>query len=198
MTMNMKKYDFRLDSIVAHKISLDTLGAPQIPAIDQESAGFYRIKCMVCFDENGHGSGVPMLVSCGDESAVTYRIEWNGNLTNQHRKNHKQPQATEYAACGIALLLVPEVTEYTAVEMSAIGTTVDYYLKKPERADDLLIFNDSARLEVSGILREPSSGAVARRVKEKMDRLKPDPNGSMLTFIVVVEFSRPFCRVVLV
>jgi hypothetical protein len=86
-----------------------------------------------------------------------------------------------------------DITEYTAVEQSCIGTTIDYYLSPQKRNDDL-IFNYTARLEVSGILVENEDNTVDNRIKQKVKRLKPE--GDLPDLIAIVEFSKPWSKII--
>lgn len=94
----------------------------------------------------------------------------------------------------MALNILQELTEYTGYEQSAIGTTIDYYLQRKD-ADDTLIFNGAARLEVSGILKEnPATGnTVEKRYKEKLRRLHKE-EGYERDYIIIVEFSVPWSK----
>ena len=176
------------------KIILENLG-PNVSVIPEEAVGFYKHNCMMCFEKNGYQSGVQLKVDSNDQNE-TFEVHWDGEVTEQLRKAYRdQNKVTDFAACSIALLLVYQLTTFTAVEQSAIGTTIDYYLA-PQTQDDTLIFNHTARLEVSGILRETSDNTVDRRIKDKIRRLKPDPQGSLPTFIIVVEFSQPWLKMV--
>jgi len=181
-----------MNSGVIKALSLESL-PETVPVVTADAAGFYRENCIVCFDCNGHRSGVRLTVDYAD-SQLVYTIHWLGDVTNELRRNYGDLQrATDFAACAIALLLVPELTGLTAIRQASIGTTIDYYLA-PQSQDDVLLFNDTARLEVSGILKENPSNTVDRRVKTKLRRLKPDRG--LPAFVVVVEFSRPWSRMV--
>jgi len=158
-----------------------------------EAAGFYKQSCIVCLDNQGHHSRVELEVVYG-EQRETVEIRWTGEVTGELRKAYGDlVRATDNGAVALALLLIREFTEYTTVEQAAIGTTIDYYLSaKPPNST--LIFNNTARLEVSGILWESKTNTVDSRVKSKLERLKAD-NG-LPTFIVVVEFSQPWTKMV--
>ncbi len=174
------------------QLQLESLsdGVPVIPA---DAVAFYKHNCMVCLHHNGHGS--PVLVSVEYEQQNTsFEIAWLGETTERLMQQYREPtSAVNFAACAIALMLVREMTEFTAVEQSAIGTTIDYYLSFQEQ-DDMLIFNHAARLEVSGILAESSQNTVDGRIREKLRRLKPE--GSLPDIVAVVEFSRPWSKIV--
>lgn len=172
------------------QLHLESL-ATGIPVIPEEAVGFYKHNCMVCLDSQNHHSGVKLKVFHSD-SYREFGICWNGEVTDELRRAYADlVRATDNAACAIALLIIREITEMTAVEQAIRGTTIDYYLSHKMQEDEL-IFNYAARLEVSGILRENESNTVNGRVKEKINRLKP----GLCTYVIVVEFSNPMSKVV--
>jgi hypothetical protein len=178
----MKISELRLESLEN--------GVPVIPAGAVE---FYKQNCMVCFHQHGHKNGVKLSVTYQDTKTV-FAIYWVGEVTEPLLRAYADlVRATDNAACGLALLLIRELTDYTAIEQACIGTTIDYYLV-PKQADSDLIFNHAARLEVSGILQESRTNTVQSRIKQKQKRLKQD--GILPTFIVVIEFSKPWSKMV--
>lgn len=172
-------------------LDLESL-AQGIPVITQEAAGFYKQNCMICFDSQGHSSGVILSVD-HREGHTSLGVHWLGNVNSQMRRVYGDPnKATEHAACAIALLLVRELTDFTGFEQAARGTTVDYFLV-PQVRDDTLIFNYAARLECSGILKENPSNTVDGRARQKLQRLKPS---SIAALITIVEFASPKSKMV--
>jgi hypothetical protein len=159
-----------------------------IPVMLPEIAAFHKLNCMICFFKNGHTSGVSMEVNSLNHKS-TFSFSWAGEVSDQLQKSlQDENKASDFAACAIALLLIRETSSYTAVEQSVTGTTIDYYLTEQGRFDDL-IFNKSARLEVSGILTASPSNSIRNRINEKKRRLKPE-NGYM-DIIAIVEFGKP-------
>lgn len=174
------------------KLMLESL-SESIPVIPEEAAGFYKQNCMVCFHQNGHKSGVNLTVSY-NSITVVFEICWTGDITEQILRSYRDTiSSTNFAACAIALILVRELTEYTAIEQACIGTTIDYYLI-PQSQESDLIFNHAARLEVSGILIENEDNTVEGRIKQKIRRLKTERE--LPDLIAVVEFSKPWSKVV--
>jgi hypothetical protein len=161
------EYDFSnsdkpLAISVKQKLALETL-SERIPVIPDEAVGFYKQNCMVCFHLNGHKSGVVLNVDFNG-SFIPFQVHWVGEVTEQLERAYRETtRVTDFAACAIALILTRELTDFTAVEQSCIGTTIDYYLS-PQKRDDDLIFNFTARLEVSGILAENEDNTVDRNV----------------------------------
>ena len=176
---------------IVRKLTLDSL--EEVPVV-MDAAGFYKQNCMVCFDNQGHKSGVKMNVTYKN-SNETYQVYWSGNVTDQLKRARADlVEAVQFAACAITFLLVGELTEFTAIEQATRGTTIDYYLAPKNQKDDLLIFNYAARLEISGILEENESNTVEGRIGQKLNRLKPD--GDLPALITVVEFSQPWSKMV--
>ena len=99
-------------------------------------------------------------------------------------------EATESGACAIAMLLILQLTEYTIVRRST-GTGIDYWLGYREKKD---IFEDAARLEVSGIAVGNKSD-ITTRVRQKKKQTKPTDEGGWPAYIVVVEFGTPQAQV---
>jgi hypothetical protein len=87
------------------------------------------------------------------------------------------------------------MTGYTVVQRAVKGTGIDYWLGE----EDVLPFQNMARLEISGILHGEASD-VQQRVKEKINQTRRSDmtiSGNPLpAFIVVVEFSQPLAQVV--
>jgi hypothetical protein len=183
-----------MNTLATKKLVIESLG-PEVSVIPKEAVGFYKHNCMVCFDEHGYESGVQLRVQHEGRNEV-FEVSWDGVVTEEIRRAYRdQTKTVDFGACSIALLLVRRLTEFTAVEQSSIGTTVDYYLA-PKTEDDTLIFNHAARLEVSGILQETKGNTVNGRIRRKIRRLKPDPQGYLPTFIIIVEFSQPSAKMV--
>jgi hypothetical protein len=177
---------------LVQKLALESL-SKRIPVIPDEAVGFYKQNCMVCFHRNGHKSGVRLTVGYNGDDFV-FQIFWAGDVTDQLLNAYKEPnRCTDFAACAIALILVRELTEFTAIEQSCIGTTIDYYLTHQHQESDL-IFNHAARLEVSGILTENPDNTVEDRINRKIHRLKSE--NDLPNLIAVVEFSRPWSKMV--
>ena len=116
-----------MDPRVNDTIQLESLSSG-IYVITPEAVGFYKENCMVCFNHNGHSSGLTLRVEGINEKRV-FKISWNGDVTDAIIRAYGDlKRATDNAACAIALLLVRELTNFTAIEQAYIGTTIDYYL----------------------------------------------------------------------
>jgi len=144
---------------------------------------------VVCLEEGSHLSGVPMLVD-GDFHSE-FRVFWR-KINDQIRRSWADFQdATEKGAYGVAALLIVRLTENTVVERARKGKGFDYWLGPRNGGAEL--FQNAARLEVSGILRG-DAGDIRQRLKAKLAQIKPDRR--FASFVVVVEFGKPTARMV--
>ena len=142
----------------------------------------------VCLEDQGHGDSV--VLSVDGSYRASYRVQRLA-ITDQMQSTHRDMQeATEWGACGIALLLVRNLTPYTVVERAWKGGGFDYWLGNK---DDPL-YQKRARLEVSGILAGDES-AISTRIKQKLIQSDPSDDTNTEAYAVVVEFSRPKARV---
>ena len=147
-------------------------------------------KCVFSLDRQGHASGVILQVVQENAVDCAFSLIWELEVTAQLRKAHADSaESVEDSAKALSFLLIRELTPYTAVEQAQRGTTVDYFLSVKDRNDDL-IFNNTARLEISGI-NVGDMKQVDARVKDKLDRLKDD---HLPAYVVVVEHKAPLAK----
>ena len=142
----------------------------------------------VCLEEQEH----PLEVSLGVSGAFAriYRVA-RPEVTEQMRLCYNDPEeATEWGACGIAILIVCDLTEWHIIERSRRGTGFDYWLGDADNHP----FQRKARLEVSGI-RVGDSSTIQARVRQKI-RQTHRSDGEFPAYIAVVEFSNPILQVV--
>ncbi len=160
---------------------------PQLGATLAQSAG-------VCLESQGHRQQVPFDVTgCVNK---TYTLIWPFIDDQALRTWADLQEATEFGAMGIAVLLAKKELGYAAIERSAKGTGIDYWLGYEEEGPP---FQNKARLEVSGILRVEGSTtdvekAVGKRVSEKLKQTQPS-SGSLPAYAIVVEFGTPLAEV---
>lgn len=166
-----------------------------IPFITDGYFALYKEKCMVSFTDQGHKSGVKLALNIDNEQELV-AVTWKGDVTPQLRDSHSDSKKnTEDAACAIALLLIREYTTYTAYKTTDTNAErVDYYLKpQDEDDDDMLIFNNAAYLEVSGIRKATQKNSLVKRCAEKVERLKRSEilDDDDLVYVCIVEFGHP-------
>jgi len=168
--------------------------AEGIPAITTAFGATLVEAGAICFESANHQNGVELDVSVSSEDSnfdVKYKVYWP-DVTDQMRRCYGDLEVTtEHGAYGVAILLILSLTDYTVVERSRKGTGFDYWLA---RKNDIL-FQKSARLEVSGILKGDTN-TIKARVNTKLNQVKRSDNLRLPVYIVVVEFSNPLSQVV--
>jgi hypothetical protein len=143
-----------------------------------------------CFNHQQHQPGVELQVQ--GLTCTSMRVYWEHEITEQIINAWDDHQeATEAGATGIAFLIILELTEFTVIRRARKGTGFDYWLGYK---DAEILFQDSARLEISGILRG-SANEIRARVNKKKKQTHPT-DGTLPAYIVVVEFSKPETHVV--
>lgn len=126
----------------------------------------------------------------GDLSAST-TFHWS-DVDESHSRTYSDLQeATEYGAYGIAVVIAVKVTGIPFVERSAKETGIDYWLG--DGTDDRGIFQRTARLEVSGILRGGEK-EIAARLKTKIVQTQRSDDTLLPSYTVIVEFAAPTTR----
>lgn len=162
-----------------------SVGWPKLSA----AMGQVMAECAsVCLNNQGHGDEVSLFVNGAYK--VTYSVQRLA-VTGQLQSTHGDLQdATEWGACGFAILMMRDLTPYTVVERAWKGGGFDYWLGDK---DDPL-FQKRARLEVSGILTGDAS-AIRTRIKQKLSQSDASDNTNTPAYAVVVEFSQPTARI---
>jgi hypothetical protein len=98
-------------------------------------------------------------------------------------------EATEYGACGVAIVFMKALTGFSVVQRSWKTTGFDYWLGH----DNSPLFQGKARLEVSGIRRGDDS-QISSRARIKLGQVARSAS-RIPAYVVIVEFSRPTARV---
>ena len=172
-----------------------------VGCLTSEQCGATCQAAQVALTEAGH----PLSVSCEvqDQGRPQFMIvlRWPELESPSKKRSWRQRQRLgEWAAEGIAFLMVDEFTPFTVVDQSEVdtrpggGTGIDYYLGAKENLDceDEDDFPEHlARLEVSGILRPSASNSLKARVSDKLERSKKSDSDRTPAFIIVVEFESP-------
>ena len=151
------------------------------------SMSAYMCDCLVtCLAEENHQRGLILKVETEDKK-YNFRLEWTTKITpHLIGATRDAERTTEWAAMGIALLLVRELTEYPYVCTSHKKTGIDFFLSK--NAHEM---TRDARLEISGIRKESLTNTVKRRLVLKKRQTEPSDAPDMPVFIAITEFSEP-------
>jgi hypothetical protein len=164
--------------------------AQGLPGVSPAAGAALMEAALVCLTSQEHQSGVELTV--GGDFAATCRVEWATDISEQVRRTWADmEEATEAAACGIAFMLMLELTDYTVVERSRRGTGFDYWLDDK----DSRFLRHSARLEVSGIMRAVRESDIEYRLSQKVRQVEAAHYDRLPAYIIVVEFSRPAARI---
>lgn len=173
---------------LVQELNLEDLGVGY-PGLTRSIGETLAEACSVCLDNQRHvGQRIRLNVSgsFSNNCDLVFLL-----VTDQMRRAWMDlPYTTEQGAYGIAILLLLRLTDYTVIERSSKGSGVDYWLG--EKNDPL--FQRSARLEVSGILRG-SDSVINYREKLKINQTTPSDTGGLPVYIVIVEYSSPQARV---
>jgi hypothetical protein len=176
-----------MSSQAVQAITLNQLDAG-LPGLSKTWGGLIAEAGAVCFERKSHTRGVNLKVK--GMTSTTFQVYWNHDLTEQIAASWDDDEMIEFGACAVAILLVLELTSYTVVRRARKGEGVDYWLgyKNAEYP-----FQETARLEVSGIL-EGKNSAITARVKAKKEQTRPT-DGATPAYVIVVEFSNPLSHV---
>jgi len=169
-------------------MNLATL-AEGMPGLTEACGQTLAQAAAVCLEDRKHQTGVclrrvGMMID-------DLHVEWLP-VDDQNRRCYADMQeATERGACGVAILVVREVTGMVVVERSKKGTGFDYWLG--DKDYDGLPFQGTARLEVSGIL-SGTKTQIDLRIKQKKEQIAPTDQLAP-GYVAVVEFGTPVAHV---
>lgn len=158
-----------------------------LPAITPAFGAALAEAGAICLTDEAHAPGVILEVE--GEFSTRFQLDWQPVTEQARRCWNDEEYTTEQAAYGIALLLILQLTDLTAIERSRKGTGFDYWLGIQD-STSMLPFERMARLEVSGI-REGSRSQINARVKQKTEQTGASDAEGLPAYIIVVEFSRP-------
>ena len=159
------------------------------PALTPAAGGRLAEAASVALERHKHQN--PVTLKARGAFVVQFALEYF-KINDQMRRTYGDPdENTEEGACGIALLLLINLTNHTVVRRSRKGTGVDYFLGD---ANDFL-FQNTARLEVSGI-GKGTEQEIKRRVREKKTQTEQSDALTIPAYVVIVEFSTPVAEVI--
>jgi len=156
------------------------------PGLSEVLSNMCYEACMVCLRRNGHSDGVSMQLKGLMEKRIPLRL-FDYFDDRVERSWQDTGDAAEYGAICISSLLLIECIDYTIIERSRKGTGFDYWLGY----DNDLLFQNAARLEVSGIFKETENNTAEKRFQMKMKQTDKSDNYNIPAYISVVEFSNP-------
>ena len=143
---------------------------------------------VICLESQRHKQGVTLLLRGSKSSEFT--VMWCEVPDTDRRFYNDTNKTTENGAIGLATIIVDLETPYHVYSDydPAEGGGFDYYLITKNAPIQ------SARLEVSGI-RKGSRSTINRRVKSKLNQIKPSDQSGLAGYAIVVAFGKPVVEV---
>ena len=173
-----------MDTLVLNKLE------EGLPGITPVWGKFLSEASAFCFECQEHPKGVVLKVY--GTTTTSFSVLWEIDVTEQVRNAWDEQDLTEFGACGVAILLLLKLTNFTVIQRARKGTGIDYWLGKKSSDKP---FQNAARLEVSGIMSGDST-EVKTRVSRKKKQTQSSDDSKVPAFIVVVEFGEPMSHVV--
>jgi hypothetical protein len=173
-------YIFSLDALIKGELGLTANGG-----------AYFADAASYCLHVHSHPN--PVRLSLSGDISGSGTLEWAKVSEAHHRTHADLQEAAEFGACAIGIVIAVQLTGVCGVERSVKGTGVDFWLVKD--SDDRGIFQRSARLEASGILKGNQS-TIKARVNQKLAQTKPTDETGLAAYVAVVEFGSPEARLV--
>jgi hypothetical protein len=173
---------------IIHILNFDSLSTGQL-GVSAAYGSFLSEAASYCLNFNRHPN--PVLLSVTGDFSASASFHWS-DVDESHSRTYSDLQeATEYGAYGVALVIAVKITGIPFVERSAKETGIDYWLG--DGADERGIFQRTARLEVSGILRG-NDKQITARLKTKIIQTKRSDQTLLPAYAIIVEFAEPTAR----
>ena len=169
-------------------LDLRDLGKNIAPGITPVIGDFMAEAAGVCLERNGHPQDVRLGVA-GSARAI-HELRWMPITDAGRRGWNDLPVAAEWGAAGVAVLLTHHETDYTVTKQARkhAGSGFDYWLGPKSGGQE-----ESARLEVSGILHRGQAAMNSRFRRKETQTMRSDYLG-IPAYVAVVEFSQPAAR----
>ena len=154
---------------------------------------YYAEAAAICFEENSFSGQVDLKIANADREIAKFHFTWK-SVNQQVKDMHNDLiYETEYGAYCIAFLLIHHLTDYKVIRRSKRKTGFDYWLGEKEAEYP---FTDTARLEVSGILKGKTT-EITQRIKIKEEQIKQSNDSKLPAYISVTEFGTPISKLIL-
>ena len=173
-------------------LDIETLSelAGQMPGLTRALGTTFVEATVVCLEHNGHTQGSILRVEHGSKG-IKYALVWPAGTAQLRNSYFDLQAATESGAICIAVHLARLQLGMVVAQRSRKGPGFDYWLSPAGEVPEL--FQNTTRLEVSGILRGDDAD-IRRRIKIKGRQIRRSAGTPV--HIVVVEFGEPVSHVV--
>lgn len=156
------------------------------PGISKILCAHHYEAFMVCMHKCEHKTG--KILQLSGDLKKTLSLQWEDYFDEQIDSAWQDEiEYTDNGAVCLSALLVKECTDYTIIRRARIGTGIDYWLGK----ENDILFQDSARLEISGIFEESKTNTVQKRFNKKKRQVQSSDSTSLPVYISIIEFSSP-------
>lgn len=169
-------------------LDLKFLSHGSVPAISKAVGAMLAEAGGVCLEAEGHNPTADLTVT--GNITGNFLLNWSPIPRDVLRSWQDEQYTTEQGACAVAVLLADQELDYRVIRTSARGTGFDYWMGDA----DTELFQDKARLEVSGI-RQGTTGQIHQRVRQKLRQTKKSDSSGLPVYVVVVEFGQPRAQV---
>jgi len=157
-----------------------------IPALSKSWAESRFEATIFCLDHNKHQSGIECVHNGNN---YNFKLLWKSKVTDTIKRTWNDIQdATEAGAEGMAALFADELTPYEIILRSAKKTGIDYWLGYKNSGH--LIYQKSARLEISGLI-NGSNSEFYNRIKDKKKQTEKSLNTKLPAYIAITDFGTP-------
>ena len=165
----------------------------EIPEISKAFRAIMLEAAQFCLNASGHKSEIVLKVS--GEFNETIQLFWDkSSISKEERITWRDiKEATRYAAKGIAILLIQELTKYSHFERLYQGLGIDFFLSENNKT---VTNRELSRLEVSGLFKETKGNTLNIRINNKEDQVKKSDFLGISVYIVVVEFEKPSAKII--
>lgn len=175
------------------KINVDKL-KKGITGITLAASNYYHEALLVALIQSGHQSEIVLKLEGTFEEEI--QLIWKSKISlSILRAWQNKIDVANFAAVGLALLLINELTKFKSFETGNIGTGIDYWMSHKKDISELGTFSREARLEISGILKETKSNSVNMRLNLKKKQVKKSDDSNISAWIAIVEFSTPKSKI---
>jgi len=165
----------------------------EIPEISKAFRAIMLEAAQYCLNVSGYKSGVVLKISGAFDETI--QLFWNkSSISRQERITWRDTkEATRYAAKGIAILLIKELTKFTHFERLYQGLGIDFFLSDN---NEKVTNRELSRLEVSGLFKETKGNTLNIRISSKENQVKKSDFLGFSVYIVVVEFEKPSAKII--
>lgn len=178
------KYEGRF--LLVDEVSINRL-KQGFPGLSPVVGAAHAEACIVCLENQKHESGVEINVQ--GLFSKTFQITWDDIIDEQVKRAWNDlTVATEWAACGIAMLAVEQLLDLIVIQQARRDDGFDYWLARTD--EGTTIVQKQAIMEVSGILKAENRSQIRVRLRQKMKQIKLDED-TIPKYAVVVEFHKP-------